>query len=449
MLASPAMDTPRCLTWSSIWLLVCCAYTAAADSSSPSDPIIARFPSDKQKYRFTHMVVDPRSNQLYAGATNKLLQLSPNLELIESVSTGPRNDSSLCHARGCNNSPEIHTSLVDNINKMLVLDPDSRILIVCGSLHQGACYKYQVSNISLKPEFITISIAANDETSSTYAYIGPKKYNPWGHSNVLYVGTTFTNNGEYRHDVPAIASRNLDNLQIAEYSFSKQSQLTIDVKYRDHFLVQYVYGFNASEYAYFVIVQKQSHLPGQEEQGYISRLARTCIIDSNYDSYTEVTLQCVKEEVDGKVTNYNLVQDAKITRAGDELAKRLNIKPNDEVLVAVFRQARGITNEPQSQSALCMYSLKDIELKFDQNIHKCLNGSVKYRNMGYVSGLINDGKCLSAGMSANIQNFCDVGLKISGNMPIIGQAVLTFPNVSLSSVTTATPGKYLPYFLNI
>lgn len=361
--------------------------------------------------------------------------------VIHVVATGPKNDSPLCHAKGCHGL-DVETSLMDNYNKILLVESESRTLISCGSLSQGACYKYKLSNISAPATFIPISIAANDELASTYAYIGPKRYNPWGPSNILYVGTTFTNNGEYRHDVPAIASRDLDTLEYAEFSFSKQSLLSIDVKYRDHFLVQYVYGFNASEYAYFVVVQKQSHLPGQEEQGYVSRLARTCINDPNYDSYTEVTLMCMDGE-----QKYNLVQDAKLTMAGEEMALYLGILPGAPVLVAVFRPARGITNEPQPHSALCLYPLRDIEAKFNENIHMCFNGSVKYRNMGYVSGLILDGKCPSAGRVGNILNFCEIALRISGVAPIVNNAALVFPNVSLSAVATAATGHHVLAFL--
>lgn len=275
-----------------------------------------------------------------------------------------------------------------------MVDTGSRTLIACGSLRQGACNKHRLADISSKPEFIPINIAANDERASTYAYIGPERYTPWGGSDVLYVGTTFTNNGEYRHDVPAIASRNLFTLDFAELSFSKQSLVQIDVKYRDHFLVQYVYGFNASDHAYFVIVQKQSHLPGNEELGYVTRLSRTCVSDANYDSYTEVTLQCAVGAVD-----YNLAQDAKVTPAGPDLAASLGINTGQHVLVAAFRPSRGITAEPQDKSAVCVYSLKEIEDKFNENIHMCFNGSIKYRNMGYVSGPILDGKCPSAGVS--------------------------------------------------
>jgi plexin A len=288
---------------------------------------------------------------------------------------------------------------MDNVNKLLIADLESQTIIACGSLFQGACEKYKMSNISIKPEFIPGSVAANDENSSTYAFIGPEKYNPWGQTNVLYVGTTFTNKGDYRHDVPAICSRNLDNLEFAEYTFSKQSSIYIDVKYRDHFLVKYVYGFNASDYAYFVLVQKESYLPEQEELGYISRLARSCISDPNYDSYTEVTLQCTVDLGDGKQHYYNLVQDAKVAAAGSDLAMQLGISVGDPIFVSVFSPSKSITNEPLSRSAVCVYSLQDIETKFNENIHMCFNGSIKYRNMGYISGPIQDGKCPTAGVS--------------------------------------------------
>jgi plexin A len=355
------------------------------------------------------MVLDRTTGKIYAGAVNRIYQLDGNLRVEEEVLTGPRLDSPFCHARGCD-SDKIEKVDTNNVNKILVLDPESRTLVACGSLYQGACERYKIANISVPPKFIPMSIAANDEMSSTYAFIGPENYNPRGKNNVLYVGATFTNNGDYRHDVPAIASRSLYNLEIAEYSFSKQSLLRIDVKYRDHFLVKYVYGFNASDYAYFVIVQKQSHLRGQEEKGYVSRLARTCINDANYDSYTEVTLQCmVRNEETNELVNYNLIQDAKIGEAGAELAASLGIDKGDPVFVGVFSPSRGITNEPMSKSALCVYSLENVESKFNENIHMCFNGSIKDRNLGYISGLILDGMCPVAGVSRPyITSFCQL-----------------------------------------
>lgn len=444
-------------------------YPLAAPSTVPHNATLATA-EDGTHLRFSHLAVDRATGRIFAAATNRLLQLDANLRLAHMVITGPKNDSPLCHANGCDSvDSDIERRPMDNYNKVLLVEPESRILISCGSLSQGACHKYPLDNISAPgaAHFIPISIAANDPLASTYAYIGPRRYNPWARANILYVGTTFTNIGEYRHDVPAIASRDLDTLDIAAFEFSKQSLLNIDVKYRDHFLVRYVYGFNATDYAYFVVVQKQSHLPGQEEQGYVSRLARTCINDANYDSYTEVTLECISDPLAATAapaaaapppppkpppsapipSRYNLVQDAKLATAGGELATSLGLSPGSLLLVAAFRPARGISDEPQAHSALCLYPLRDIEAKFNENIHMCFNGSVKYRNMGYVSGPIMDGKCPGAGHAGNVPNFCDAGLKISGGTPIVATAALTFANVSLSAVATASTGRHVLAFL--
>ncbi|XP_046407058.1 plexin-B isoform X3 [Ischnura elegans] len=421
---------------------------SAGGPSPPAAPalrhIYARFPADDAAaYRFTHMALDPESGRLFVAAVNRLFQLDSSLRVEESVATGPRPDSPQCHASGCSGSTDMATTRTDNVNKVLVVDTESKVLIACGSVSQGACEKYNTSNISSTPEFIAKGVAANDAVSSTYAFIGPARYSPWVRTNVLYVGTTFTNNGEYRHDVPAISSRNLHNLDYAEYSFSKQSFLDIEVKYRDHFLVKYVYGFNASDFAYFVIVQKQSHLPARDEHGYVTRLARTCINDANYDSYTEITLQCQSHNGE----SHNLVQDAKVAAAGQDLAASLGIAVGKPILVGAFSPSRGITNEPKKRSALCVYSLQDIESKFNENIHMCFNGSTKSRNMDYISGRILDGKCPVAGSTGNILNFCEVGLKISGTAPISAVAAAEFPDTLLTSVTVATTELHTVVFL--
>lgn len=126
--------------------------------------------------------------------------------------------------------------------QVLVLDEERDKVLLCGSVKQGSCYKHSMVDITTNTEQVLEAVAANTEAASTFGFIGPQHYNPWNRDNVLYVGTTFTKHGDYRHDVPAISSRELVDLQYAEFSFSKQSRLQIDVKYRDHFLVNYVYG---------------------------------------------------------------------------------------------------------------------------------------------------------------------------------------------------------------
>ena len=126
--------------------------------------------------------------------------------------------------------------------QVLVIDAKADQLLMCGSVRQGSCSKHALTDITANTQEVLKAVAANTEAASTFGFIGPQQYNPWNSDDVLYVGTTFTKHGDYRHDVPAISSRNLENLQFAEFSFSRQSLLRIDVKYRDHFLVNYVHG---------------------------------------------------------------------------------------------------------------------------------------------------------------------------------------------------------------
>ena len=359
-------------------------------SSILSFDILSQFQLPNGSY-FTHLTFDKRKSVIYAGATNRIFQFNRDLAMLNQAITGPSKDNPQCHASGC--SDDIETTETNNHNKILVVNQVADKLIACGSTRQGSCELYSLSTFPNSPEYIGMPLAANDESSSTYAFIGPSKYASWKKEDILYVGTTFTNVGDYRNDVPAISSRKLDDLKYAEYSI-QQSILNIDVKYRDHFLVDYVFGFNSSEYAYFAVVQKKSHLA--EEAGFVTRLARICVTDPNYDSYTEITIQCRATEEN---KNYNILRDAKLTTAGSRLGKQMGIKWDDQILVTVFSPAKEITSEPQMKSAMCIYSLKDIEETFTENIHMCFNGSIKDRNLGYISGPINDGKCPVVGVS--------------------------------------------------
>ena len=141
---------------------------------------------------------------------------------------GPVLDSHECSATECSNGPTTKVD-TDNHAKVLVLDARSDRLLLCGSVRQGACYRHSLTDITANTEQLLTAVAANTEAASTFGFIGPQQYNPWNSDDVLYVGTTFTQHGDYRHDMPAISSRNLDNLQFAEFSFSRQSLPRIDV----------------------------------------------------------------------------------------------------------------------------------------------------------------------------------------------------------------------------
>ncbi|RWS11985.1 plexin B-like protein [Dinothrombium tinctorium] len=403
--------------------------------------IVNSYSTNNGTINFTHVAYDPQADRLYVGASNWLYQFNATLFLELAVKTGPVDDSPLCSPKDCEGVETVPTT---NVNKVLVIDKQSQKLIVCGSVHQGACQRHVLDDITKREELIPLPVAANDENSSTFAFIGPAKYFGGHITPVLYVATTNSRLGPYRDMVPAISSRSLESsrlFSIIEKEFSDNARLDFNFHLRDYYLVSYIYGFHVNDFVYFATVQKRSHLRALEEWGYITRLARVCSSDIAYNTYTEVTLECLG--ADG--TEYTLLQDATIIRAGSDLARDLGINYGDKALIGVFSTSKDHTSRPSGRSALCVYSIKQIEQKFIENIHLCYNGSVATRNMDYIAGNIEN--CPQPGRGGNVNNFCSETLRLNGSIPISTTAAIAYENTTLTAVTAVTVSQHNVVFM--
>ncbi|XP_022252680.1 plexin-B-like [Limulus polyphemus] len=423
----------------SVYVFVSVIWTVAAREDLN---IHSAYTTFNESVNFTHLVVDRDTGRVYVGATNWLYQFNSSLELELEVRTGPVKDSIQCSPSDCLHQKKVDTT---NVNKVLVIDSQANKLIVCGSVHQGACRRHELGNIASAEELVPVPVAANDENSSTYAFIGPAQY--FGYpSRVLYVATTNSRLGPYRDMVPAITSRSLEEgngrlFGIIEKSFSTIARVDISSHLRDYYLVNYIYGFHSGGFIYFATVQRKSHLRALEEWGYVTRLTRVCASDAGYNTYTEVTLQCVRK--DG--VNFNLLQDAVVGPAGSDLAAALHIETGADVFIGVFTSSPDHTTLTSPPSALCVYSLAEIEQRFTENIHMCYNGSVVTRNMDYIAGSIVD--CPEPGKGGNIFSFCMETLKLNGTVPVTATAAVTFPSVTLKSVTITTTFQHTVAFI--
>lgn len=356
------------------------------------------FRTSNASINFTHIALDPNSGRIYVGATNWLYQMDADLAMEASLRTGPVEDSPSCSPTDCTGVDESIVKMTKNVNKVLVVDPVSRMLISCGSVHQGSCRRHSLSNVTLAEPLVGIPVAANDENSTTFAFVGPARY--FGNNkltNVLHVGASNSRLGPYRDMVPAISSRSLEPGQrlfsIIEKSFTDTARVDISYHLRDYFVVKYMAGFHSNNFIYFATVQKKSHFRDLEEWGYLSRLARVCSSDAGYHTYTEVTLTCTGPGG----SEYSLIQDASLIRAGSNLASLLKIEEGSEVLAAVFSASKEHTSLPASPSAMCLFPMDEVERTFSENIHLCYNGSVVTRNMDYIAGNIQD--CPEPGVS--------------------------------------------------
>ena len=363
-----------------------------------SGAIQIQYQTPNETVNFTHVAFDPTTGKLYIGAINSLLQLNGDLSVEQQFPTGPLMDNVQCSASDCSQADLISTP---NIAKLLLIDNYSQKLIFCGSVKQGSCVRHSLSNVSQVESLVPIPVAANDEHSSTVAIIAPstKTTTPYASSSssqVMYVAATNSKLGPYRDMIPALCTRSLEPgpklFNVLEKDISEISRLDLEFHLRDYYLVNYVYAFYTDSHIYFATTQPRSASKAYEELGYSSKLARLCLEDTSYNTYAEITLQCVDQNGD----DYPLLQTAYLMDAGSDLKRNLD-RPDDRVLLAVFTKSRDHTNTPGLSSAICLYSVSSIERAFDENVRACLNGTISSRNMDYIANNIME--CPSASVS--------------------------------------------------
>lgn len=330
--------------------------------------------------RYNHLVVDEHTGRVYIGAVNYIFQLSNTLQLQATLITGPKDDSPECPITGdCQSATKRPT---DNVNKALVIDSSKGYLIACGSIFQGVCTVRRLNNITiLELDSSMEAVVANNVTASTFAFVAPGPPSP-PETHVLYVGVSYTGNGPYRSEVPAVSSRSLDPnnmFAISSVSVTTGTRMWVNSLERERYPITYVFGFHSRGFSYFMTTQKES----TDKKAFISKLIRLCHNDKDYYSYTEIPIECKSK--DG--VHYNLVQAGFMGKPGSELARDLGITAQDEALFAVFSKSSDemdVYNRPSDQSALCVFSIKNIHRKFTENIQQCFSG-MGDRGLNFIS----------------------------------------------------------------
>ncbi|GAB0093919.1 Plexin_cytopl domain-containing protein [Sergentomyia squamirostris] len=391
------------------------------------------------KTRLKHLVVDRNTGRVFVGGINYLYQLTPDVEVVATAITGPRNDSYDCTVLEC--PSDTIRDPTDNVNKVLLIDYSTSRLITCGSVFQGICTVRSLQNITEIEQEVQEAVVANSENASTVAFIAPGPPDPPA-THVMYVGVTFTGNSPYRSEIPSVASRSLDKsrmFQIASAAVTTGTRMFINSFSRESYLVNYVYGFSSERFSYFLTTQLK-HNSHSAPREYISKLVRICQDDSNYYSYTEIPIDCISEAAGG--TKYNLVQAAYVGKPGSDLAENLSITQQDDVLFAVFSVGNG--NRTTNRSALCVYSLKAIRRKFMQNIKACFNGNGP-RGLDFISPNM---QCVPTKLQTISEDFCglDVNSPLGGEQPIAAIPVVLF-NVPLTAVAATRTSGYTVVFI--
>uniref|UniRef100_A0A4X1T2M0 Plexin B1 n=1 Tax=Sus scrofa TaxID=9823 RepID=A0A4X1T2M0_PIG len=294
-----------------------------------------------------HLAQDPTSGTLYLGATNFLFQLSPELQLEATVSTGPVLDSRDCLPPVMpDECPQAQPT--NNLNQLLLVSPGA--LVVCGSVHQGICEQRrlgQLGQLLLRPERPgdTQYVAANDPAVSTVGLVAEGLAG----EPLLFVGRGYTSRG-VGGGIPPITTRALWPLDPqAAFSYEETAKLAVGrlSEYSHHFVSAFAHGASA----YFLFLRRDLQAQSRAFRAYVSRV---CLRDQHYYSYVELPLAC-------QGGRYGLIQAAAVATSS-EVAR-------GEVLFAAFSSAAPPTvgrppsaaSGPSGASALCAFPLDEVD----------------------------------------------------------------------------------------
>ncbi|XP_074537799.1 plexin-D1 [Halichoeres trimaculatus] len=338
-----------------------------------------------------NFVVDPVSRKVYLATVNTVYQLNGTLNMEVEKRTGPVEDNLLCHAPQLPQAPCEHPkSLTDNHNKLLELDREQGVVVVCGSVYQGFCELRKMDNISeIAVEFppqgektvfpSMLNIAANHPNASTVGLI----FKSHGGNTRLLVGATYTGAGTQffpknhsKEDLrfentPEIAIRSLnikDLSRLFTYDINPSEDNVFKIKQEDKTKnkLNFVHAFIQKTYSY--IAFNNDAKMGHKESLPNSILARICLDTENprkptgpesrklTESYIQMPLQC---GFNGNIYNRLLSVYPVEIQAEDG-------RSPEPYLFGVFSKA-------DKKSALCAFKFGDIEEEIRQGRRNCSN----------------------------------------------------------------------------
>ncbi|XP_063064094.1 plexin-A2 [Engraulis encrasicolus] len=441
----PLGPKPGALLCPVLWLLAAMLATVSCGQTFTS------FHPERREWAFNHLTVHQTTGSVYIGAVNRVYKLSGNLTLLVSHDTGPEDDNKACYppliVQPCS-EPLVSTN---NVNKLLLIDYSQNRLLACGSLYQGVCKLLRLDDLfilvepSHKKEHYMSSI---NQTGSMYGVIVPSK----GEDATLFIGTAVDGKQDY---FPTISSRKLprdpESSAMLDYELhtdfvSSLIKIPSDtLALVSHFDIYYIYGFASGNFVYFLTVQPEtensmSPSGSSADLFYTSRIVRLCKDDRKFHSYVSLPVGCVRNGIE-----YRLLQSAYLAKPGRVLAAALNISAQDDVLFTVFSKGQKQYHRPPDDSALCVFSIRDINARIKERLQSCYQGEGNLE-LNWLLG--KDVPCTKAPVPID-DSFCglDINQPLGGSQLVTGHTLYTEHRDRMTAVTSYVYNGYCVAFV--
>ncbi|XP_029948491.1 plexin-A2-like isoform X1 [Salarias fasciatus] len=410
------------------------------------------FQSERREWSLNHLTVHQSTGALYIGAVNRIYKLSSNLTLLVSHDTGPEYDNKACYPPLIVQPCSEPLASTDNVNKLLLIDYSQNRLLACGSLYQGVCKLMRLDDLFILVEPTHKKehyLSSDNQTGTMFGVVVPSQ----GQDATLYIGTAVGGKQDY---FPTISSRKLprdpESSSMLDYELhtdfvSSLIKIPSDtLALVPHFDIYYIYGFASGSFVYFMTVQPETPENGMPAGGspgdlfYTSRIIRLCKGDKKFHSYVSLPVGCVH-----RGEEYRLLQAAYLSKAGRVLAKSLNISAQEDVLFALFSKGQKQYHDPPDHSALCVFTIQDINTRIKERLQSCYQGE---GNLELHWLLGKDVQCTKAPVPID-DHFCglDINQPLGGSQLVSGRTVFTESRDRLTSVTSYVYNGHSVVFL--
>uniref|UniRef100_A0A8C6TAU3 receptor protein-tyrosine kinase n=1 Tax=Neogobius melanostomus TaxID=47308 RepID=A0A8C6TAU3_9GOBI len=226
-------------------------------------------------------------------------------------------------------------------------------LYSCGSADHGICRRHVLDdggvpygvddNVDCFADKAKLRKGAVLESDVVVSASGSQVLNVESNIIKFFVGNSEIPGSEATPHTHTISLRKMKTSQNGFTFFSGGAHMDLHESLRGKYYLRYVHAFHSGPFTYFLTVQRVS----KDSQTFHTRIVRMCSSDSVIRRYA-AHLGKVGEDV--------------------ELQKQLQVGPNDDVLFTAFAKGKPNSTEPTANSAVCVFSLKHININIRLNV---------------------------------------------------------------------------------